>query len=113
MEKPVTPVPAKSSTYLELSLNLGGLYLLLHGVPLLGVALGGGLRHPDETSRMAPTARVGWEHFVLRHFSSVEELQHFFLWSSISLIVAGIALLILGWKLTNRKQQVEPASNSA
>ena len=109
LEKPVTPVPAKLSTHLEMSLYLGGVYLLLHGVPLLCVALGGGHRHPDEPSRMSPTASTAWEHFVLRHFSSVEAFRHCFLWLGISLTVAGVALLILGWRLMNRKTQVAPA----
>jgi hypothetical protein len=113
LEKPVTPVTAKLSTHLEMSLYLGGVYLLLHGVPLLGVALGGGPRHTDETSKMTPTAGSAWEHFVLRHFSSAEQLRYFFLWLGIGLIVAGIALLILGWRLMNRKTQVETASRSA
>ena len=58
LEKPTAPPPAKPFSYLGRALNLGGVYLLLHGILLLCVALGLGHRHPDEASKMTSTARV-------------------------------------------------------
>jgi hypothetical protein len=103
LEKPPASPPAKPFSYLGRLLNLGGVYLLLHGILLLCVALGLAQRHPDETSKTVSTARVAWEYFVLRHFSSAEQFQRLLFCIAIGLIVAGVVLLILGRRLMKRK----------
>lgn len=107
LEKPAEPPPTKHFSFLGRSLNLGGVYVLLHGIPLLCVALGLGHWHRDETSQTVSTARVAWEYFVLRHFSSVAQLRDCLLWLGVSLTISGAVLFILGWRLMNQHAQAE------
>ena len=107
------PAPAEnpaSYPFLGMSLYFSGVYFLLHGVPGLGVALEKSPHHSDGNSKFTPGESAKLGHFVAQHFSSRAEFQHFFLWLNIGLTVAGVALLILGWRLMKRKTLVQPAS---
>ena len=103
---PRHPLP---NLFWSMSIFFMGLFLIYHGAPIL-MALSSLSGHKsDDDSRFTSEQRAKLGHFLAQHFSSKAELHHFFLTLSISLIVAGVALLILGWRLMNRKTQVAPA----
>lgn len=110
---PVLPENSARFPFLGTSLYMGGFYLLLHGVPALIVLLNRNHHDSDGGSKFTPqeTAKLG--QFIVRHFSSREEFHHFFQVFGISLTVAGVVLLILGWRQMNRKAPVVPPSRSA
>ena len=111
LEQTAPDIPPQKIRYIELSLCMGGIYLLLHGLPLIGVAWRNGHPDPSQSSKMSATARVAWEYFVLRHFSSAEEMRHAFLWTGIILTTMGIALYLSGLKLMKRGRLSAPDQN--
>lgn len=111
LEQTVPEISPQKIRYLELSLCMGGIYLMLHGLPLIGVAWRNGHPDPSQPSKMSATARVAWEHFLLRHFSSVGEMRHTFLWVGIILTAMGIALYLSGLKLMKRGRLSAPDQN--
>jgi hypothetical protein len=113
LERPSPPAKPVPYPYLGTSLYMGGVYFLLHGGLGLLVSLTGGQHDSGGDSKFTPEQRAKLGHFLAGHFSSKEQLHRFFLTLNISLTVAGIGLLILGWRLMRRKPQLEPAAQSA
>jgi hypothetical protein len=113
LSKPSPVAPITTFPPFGLSLYMGGIYLLLHGVPLLFVAIEKDHPHSATGPRMGPEAAAMVNKFVLRHFSNAEQFRHFFLTSSVCLIITGIILLACGWWMMNRKTQVGPTLKDA
>jgi hypothetical protein len=109
LERPPQPGIPAPHPLLGISLYIGGLFLLLHGAPMLLVALSKGHHDSGGDSKFTPeeTARLG--QFLAHHFSSRAEFRHFFLTLGIGLTTAGVALMIWGWRSLHRKKQVVPA----
>ena len=111
LERPALE-PSVPFPFIGMSLYMGGMFLLLHGGPMLLGLLNHDHHDSDGDSKFTPEERAKLHQFLARHFSNKEELRHFFLTLSICLIVAGIALLVSGWWLMNRKPQIVRASGS-
>jgi hypothetical protein len=105
LSQPSQDTPAKPFPYLGASLYLTGFYLLLHGMSLLGAVLQNHPHHSEDSAKIGAEASATLRRLTLKYFSSVQEFLHFFLMLSICLIVAGIILLIGGWRLMNGKTQ--------
>jgi len=103
LEKPVPLEHPARFSFLGSLIYWGGALLLLHGVPMLFAMLDRSHHDSDGNSKLSPEESTKLGHFIWKHFSSKEEVRHFFLTLSIVLIVAGVFLLILGWWLMNRK----------
>lgn len=108
LEKPMPLEHPARFSFLGSSIYLSGMFLLLHGVPMLFATLGRSHHDSDGNSKLPLAEIAKLNHFFLKHFSSKEEFRHFLLTLSIILIVAGVFLLILGWLLMNRKKVGEP-----
>ena len=91
-----------------MSLYMSGMFLLLHGGPILLASLTHSHHDADDGSKYTPEESAKLIHFFAQHFSSKAEFHHFFLTLGIGLVGAGIALLFLGWRLMERKKQNEP-----
>ena len=90
-----------------------GLYLLLHGLPLLGVGLLPPDRSSDETrsSRFSSRETAKLKRFVLHNFASAEEFRR-------DMLAAGGGLTIMGaglyfWGLSTPKRSDAPAVNES
>lgn len=112
LDRPWSPEYSTPFPFLGLSLGLGGMYLLLHGVPILLAVINRNRHDSDETSKLSPVESAKLGHFILKHFSSKEQFNHFFLILSISMIIVGILMMALGWRLMNGKSSVMPASRA-
>ena len=113
LERPRQPERGIPYPLFGVSLYLGGLFCMLHGLPLLLGALGSGQHGSNGDSKLTAEESAKLRHFIASHFSSREEFHHFFLTLSIVLIVAGIILMILGRRSMKRRTQVTPVSGSA
>jgi hypothetical protein len=92
LENPEPPPAVVPLTIFAFSLFLAGFYLLLHGLPLLGIALTPRNHEPNNHPEFDPeVAKLG--RFLADHFSSVEQMHQFYLWTGIILTVAGLALM--------------------
>jgi hypothetical protein len=112
LDRPRSPEYSAPFPFLGLSLGLGGMYLLLHGVPMLLAVINRNHHESDETSKLSPEESAKLGQFILKHFSSQEQFNHFFLILSISMIVVGIFMMALGWRLMNSKSSVMPSSRT-
>ncbi len=102
VEKPLQPESPVPISYLGISLYLGGMFLLLHGVPLLFVALSRG--HSGHDSDMTEDQRAKFGRWIASHFSSVDQLRHFSLCLGLALTVLGLAMLIWGgWSMKRQR----------
>ena len=89
---PVVPLPM-----LGMSLYFGGLYLLLHGGPLLVLVLfGGHSGHNSSHSDMSAAKKAWLGNLLTRHFSSVAQFDHFVFWLGLGLTCLGIIFLVWG-----------------
>jgi len=104
LEHPAIPESSAPFPFLGMSLYLSGLFLLLHGGPALLVFLNHTHSDSDGNSKLSSEEKAHLGRFIAQHFSSKEEFRHFFMMLNICLIVAGITLLILGWRLMKRKK---------
>jgi hypothetical protein len=86
-----------------MSLTMAGSYLLLHGLPLLGIALTPRPHIPDNNPAFRPGLATVMGQFLADHFSSVEKLRHFYLVVGIALTAAGLALIFWRMRLDGRK----------
>lgn len=97
------PAGAKFPLAASMSITFTGFYLILHGLPLIGIALLP--REHDSSSNLVidpeQAAKVG--QFFAAHFSSVEQLRHFYLGAGSALTIAGLALIIWRMRLDGRK----------
>jgi hypothetical protein len=108
-----SPPPQVPDLFWSMSIFFAGMFLLCHGVPILLDLLGLGDHESNGDSRFTPEQRAKLAQFAAQHFSNRAEFRHFFFPLSISLTVAGIALLFLGWRLMNRKTQAGSTARSA
>ena len=97
LNQPAPPRVAVSLSAFPLTVFFAGFYCLMHGLPLLGIAL---LPHKPDWQNIfdrnpEQVAKLG--HFMAKHFSSVAQLHNFYLMTGLLLTVAGIALMF--WRL--------------
>lgn len=112
LERPAASENPAPFVFLGMTIFMAGWYLMVHGLPILFAILGGGHHDPDERSKLSPEEIARLRHFILKHFSSLEEFRHFFLALSIALTVAGVALMISGRWLAKRKAASEPGATT-
>jgi hypothetical protein len=105
LNETLKPPQSRPFPFLGMSFFMGGIYFLLHGIPLLGVALEKNHNHSDGGAKTGPHAAAIIKRFVLQHFSNTQELNHFILQLSISLIFIGLVLFVSGTKLMGRKSE--------
>lgn len=105
LNEPFQPPQGRPFPFLGMSFYMGGMYFLLHGIPLLGVVLEKNQNHTDSGAITGPHAAAIIKRFVLQHFSNTQELNHFTLQLSISFIVIGLVLLLSGGKLMGHKSE--------
>ena len=114
LERPALPVSTAPFLFLGMALNMGGLFLLLHGMPLLLIGLGNGNHHHSEDdSQFTPNEMAKPGRFLLKHFHTLEELRHFCIVAGGVLTFLGLLLLIWSWLLMNRKTQAAPTLTAA
>jgi len=104
LERPAQPALSAPFPFLGMSLYFAGVFLLLHGMPMLLAMLNHDHHDSGGNSNLTPVESANLARFISRHFSSREEFRHFYLILSICLTIAGVTLLALGWWLLNRKQ---------
>lgn len=88
---------------LGFSLGIAGIYFLLHGMPLLILWLTRGQGRPASKSSMAEEVRERLGRWIANHFSSVDAMDWFVLWSGLGLCFVGLLLLFFGWRLIRVK----------
>ena len=90
-----------------------GFYLLLHGLPLLGVGLLPAGRSSDETrsSRFSSRETAKLKRFVLRTFASAEEFRRVMLAAGGGLTIMGAGLYF--WGLSTPKRSDAPAMSKS
>ncbi len=93
LENPEPPPAVVPLTAFAFSLFLAGFYLLLHGLPLLGIALMPRSHEPNNHPEFDPEQVAKLGRFLADHFSSVEQMHQFYLWTGIVLTVVGLALM--------------------
>jgi hypothetical protein len=114
LEHPALPENSAPFPFLGMALYMGGLFFLLHGVPLLLIGLGNGNHHHSEDdSQFTPNEMAKLGRFLLKHFHTLEELRHFYIVAGGVLTFFGLLLLIWGWLLMNRKTQAAPTLTAA
>jgi len=100
LDKPLLPGPPARFPFLAMLLMSGGFFLLLHGLPLflIGVANPG---HDDSENdlQLTPSEKAKLGQFLLKHFSSVEELRRSYIVAGGALTLFGLLLMIGGWFL--------------
>jgi hypothetical protein len=104
LKKPSNPPQCKPFPFLGISFTMAGLYFLMHGIPLLGVALEK-IHHSDGNRKMGMQATTTIKNFVQQHFSNIQEFYDFILKLSIAFIVAGLVLYFLGLKMPAREPE--------
>jgi hypothetical protein len=104
LERPSTPESPARFPFLGMSLYTGGIYLLLHGGPMFLASLNSVHHDSGGNSKLTPEEAAKLQRFIARHFSSYAEFHHFFLTLGIGLTIAGLVLLITGWRLMKRKR---------
>jgi hypothetical protein len=108
LERPAPMEHPVRFSFLGSSIYLSGMFLLLHGVPMLFATMGRSPHDSDRNSKPSPEQIAKLHQFILNHFSSKEEFRHFFLTLGSGLTMAGCILLFWGWWLMNRKPVSEP-----
>lgn len=99
-----------------------GMFLLVYGMPLLGVGLTGLVRvkesrekpssvenRGDDKIKLSPEAEKRLEHFLVNHVGSVRRLNELYLWIGGTLTAAGV--LSMGYdfrRLGNAGQKIDP-----
>ena len=109
LDTPSPPPRAPKWLLLGMSMFLTGMFLLIHGLPILMAFLDPNRPHSREDSRFSPEQIAKLHRFVAEHFSSRDEFRHFSLTLGSVLTVAGCSLLFWGWWLMNRKPNRAPA----
>jgi hypothetical protein len=107
LDVPSQPYQVPRFLFLGMSILFAGMFLLMHGVPILLALLDPNHPRSREDSRLTPEQIAKLNQFVMKHFSSREEFRHFFLTLGFVLTVAGCILLFWSWWLMKRKTQVE------
>jgi hypothetical protein len=103
LQKPEPPHAVSTPSVSAMSLTMAGAYLLLHGLPLLGIALMPRNHSPDNNPEFRPGLVTVLGQFLAEHFPSVEQLRHLYLGAGIVLTVAGLALIFWRVRLDDRK----------
>ena len=107
LEKSPPPEHPTPFPYLGLSLYLGGFYLLIHGLPLLLIGLANrGHHYSEDDSDLTLNQKAKLGRFILKHFSSLEEMRYFFIVAGGVLMLLGLWLMIWGWLLMNRNKSL-------
>ena len=93
LSKPEPPPAVARPSVFAMSLTMAGAYLLLHGLPLLGIALMPRNHSPNNPADFHPGIITVLGQFLADHFSNIEQLRHFYLGLGIALTAAGLALI--------------------
>ena len=101
LSKPEPPSAVARPSVFAMSLTMAGAYLLLHGLPLLGIALMPHNPSPNNYADLHPGIATVLGQFLADHFSNVEQLRHFYLGGGITLTAAGLALIFWRFRLGN------------
>jgi len=110
---PGRPVPR--NLVLGLSLSLAGFLFVMHGVPLLMLALSGDSKAshpPDSNDRWSPKQQQMVHDFIHGHFSSKAEFKKFLLVTGGGLTAVGVALMGCGIMVQRPKKDGVPARAS-
>jgi hypothetical protein len=111
LDKPIPPGPPGQPVLLGMSLYLGGIFLLLHGLPLLLVGLTDGRHHDSgNDSDFTSDEKVKLGRFIIKYFHTPGELRHFYIVTGGVLTFSGLFLLVWGWLLMNRKPRAMPVA---
>ncbi len=102
------PLPPKKTYRIATSwMYLLGAFLLLHGLPLIGLGLSSD-RSPQTPSRHENEPPPAFRRFILAHFRSVAEMRKAMLVSGTILTGIGVLCLAWGWRsLTIRGKRNE------
>ena len=92
-----------------------GVYLLLHGLPLLGVGLLPPDRSSDETrsSRFSSKETAKLKRFVLQTFTSAEEFRRVMLAAGGGLTIMGVGLYFWGLSTPKRSDALAMSESAA
>jgi hypothetical protein len=113
LDAPSAPYRVPKYLFSGMSMFFAGMFLLMHGGPMLLSLLNPNHHHSSEDSGFTPERAAKIHQFVANHFSSWEEFRHFFITLGFVLTVAGCSLLFWGRWLMNRKTQVESGSGGS
>jgi hypothetical protein len=99
LDQPLSPRKPPRNLVLGLSLSLAGVLFLMPGMPLLLVPLmhrSGESQHSESTDDWSPKQKEKLNRFLITHFSSKTELEHFMLELGGILTTIGVVLMIWG-----------------
>jgi hypothetical protein len=112
LQKP-GPVPAIAlPPVLAMSLTMAGVYLLLHGMALLVIALMPSPHSPGHVSEVRPGLVALLNQLFAEYFPSVEQHRQFLLATGITVTLAGLALMFWRSQLPCGQPQKEGTERS-
>jgi hypothetical protein len=104
LDRPSAPPITAPFPLLGMSLYMGGVFLLLHGIPLFAAGFDQNHHDSGENSKFSPQELAKLGGFLRKHFSSKEEFHHFFMALGAVMSLIGIGMMFFGWRWMNREK---------
>lgn len=104
MRSPASMAQVHLPSIAGMAVSMVGLFLLMHGGPLLLALSHHGNHQPSENAKFTQQELAKLGRFIAEHFASQEEFRRFSLGLGLSLTFVGLGMLVFGWRLMKRER---------